>query len=161
MAERSNGERGHPGRSPVGSIRTAIVVSQAKRGVVVELGAREMLLPRTRYGTAADHIEGVGYGDALTVEVVADPGRPGGIGLSRIGIERSLRQPRAIEGIVRRCGAVLELAASDGVAPVAVVIVDQQDVEGLLGTTRRWLVGSSFRDLRFLLVDGPDHGNVA
>lgn len=161
MAERSSGGQGRSSRPTVGSIRTALVVGHARRGVVVELGDDEVLLPRTRYGTAADHIEGVGYGDVLTVEVVADPGRPGGIGLSRIGIERSLRQPRTIAGIVRRRDAGLELAASDGAAPFAVVILDHQDVEGIVATTRRWLVGASYRDLRFLLLDKADHGGVA
>lgn len=155
MAGRSQGARRRPTGPPVGSIATGMVVGQAKRGVLVELGAAELLLPRSKYASATDRIEEMGYGDALTVEVVADPGQPGGAGLSRVGIERSVRQPRPIEGELRRDDAGVLLAPSDGSASIPVVLLDRGAVEvGLLvGTSDQWMVGAPHRDRRFVVLD--------
>ncbi|CAN5429183.1 hypothetical protein BH10ACT1_BH10ACT1_16340 [soil metagenome] len=142
------------GGPTVGAVVTGTIVGQAKRGVLVELGAVEVLLPRSRYGAASDRIEEAGYGDALTVEVVAEPGQPGGTGLSRVGIERSLRQPRAIAGTIRRQGLGFELVPADGAAAFAVVLLDRFAAEELVGRPGDWLVGAPHRDVRFVLVDG-------
>ena len=139
----------------VGTVRTGMVVAQAKKGVLVELGGTELLLARARYGAAADRIEALGYGDALTVEVVADPGQSGGAGLSRVAIERSVRQPRQIEGELRRRGFDLLLAPSDGSPPYPVVVLDRAEVEDLVGTVGRWFVGAPHRGVRFVVVEGP------
>lgn len=148
MAGRRGG--GRPRGPKVGSILTGMVVSQAKRGVLVELGAAEVLLPRARYGTAADQIEAAGYGDALTVEVVADAG-PAGTGLSRVGIERSLRQPRPIVGRLERAGSGLALVPSDGSSTIPVVVLDVREPDALVGTEGTWSVGAPYRDLRFVV----------
>jgi hypothetical protein len=140
----------------VGSILTGIIVGEAKRGVLVELGTVELLLPTARFGAAKDRIEAAGYGDALTVEVVVDASQPGGVGLGRTGIERSIRQPRAIGGRLRRQGAGVELVPSDGSEPFAVVVLDQLAVEALVGPERSWWVGAPYRGHRFVLGD-PDH----
>jgi hypothetical protein len=140
----------------VGTIATGMIVGQAKRGVLVELGASELLLPRSRFGAAGDRIEEATYGEPLTVEVVAEPGRPDATGLSRVGIERSVRQPRAIEGRLRRQGAGFELVPADGSEPFVVVLLDRADPEAVLGVERSWAVGAPYRDRRFVLpeVDG-------
>lgn len=143
-----------PGGPKVGSILTGTVVGQAKRGVMVELGSTEVLLPRARYGAGADRLEGAGYGDAVTVEVVADPSSPGGSGLSRVGIERSLRQPRPIEGTLRRKGLAFELIPADGSAGFDVVLLDRFQAEGLVGRVATWSVGAPHRGVRFVLTDG-------
>jgi hypothetical protein len=137
----------------VGSIVTGTIVGEAKRGVLVELGASELVLPRSRYGAASDRIEGASYGDALTVEVVADPSGPGGVGLSRVGIERSIRQPRAIDGRLRRQGAGFELVPSDGGDPFAVVLLDRAEPEAVAGAEATWSVGAPYRDRRFVVAD--------
>jgi len=134
----------------VGSILTGMIVGQAKKGVMVELGATELLLPRAKYGAAADRIEESMYGDALTVEVVADQ-QSGGVGLTRVGIERSLRQPREIAGRLRREGAGFVLVPDDGSEPIDVVVVDHADVDELVGDTATWLIGATYRDRRFVI----------
>ena len=50
-----------PPRLEVGSIVTGTIVGATKRGVVVDLGASEVVLPRSRYGVAGDrlvHVQG-------------------------------------------------------------------------------------------------------
>lgn len=143
---------GRPRGPAVGSILTGMIVGQAKKGVMVELGSVEVLLPRSRYGAASDRIEEAGFGDALTVEVVADAG-PGGIGLTRIGIERSLRQPRPIPGALRRQGRGLALVPDDGTGAFAVVVLDRADPDSLTGAVRTWLVGAAHRGVRFVLAE--------
>ena len=124
---------------------------------MVELGATEVLLARSRFGAAADQIEGAGYGDPLTVEVVADATSPGAIGLSRVGIERSLRQPRSMSGRLARDGAAFTLVSLDGVPPLVVFPLDRFTSEPLDPSVDRWLVGAVYRDRRFVLPDGsPD-----
>ncbi|QXC61919.1 hypothetical protein KSP35_03590 [Aquihabitans sp. G128] len=121
--------------------------------MTVELGGAELLLARSRWGAAADQIEAMGYGDALTVEVVADPG--GGTGLSRVAIERSVRQPRAIEGELRRAGPDLELVPADGSPPFTVVLLDRfaVEAEALAGRSGSWAVGAPHRAVRFVVAD--------
>ena len=128
---------GGPGPK-AGAIVTGIVVGQAKKGVLVELGSTELLLPRSKYGSAGDWIEDAGYGAAVTVEVVADPGTAGGTGLTRVGIERSLRQPRPIDGRIERAGGGWRLVPADGTAAFPVVLLDHLDPDGLARTTTRW-----------------------
>jgi hypothetical protein len=144
------------GGPAAGSIVTGLFVGEAKRGVLVELGTKELLLPRSRFGAAADRIEGAGYGDALTVEVVAAPDQPGGVALTRVGIERSIRQPRTMEGVLRRQGAGFELRPSDGSPPFAAVVLDHVDPGHLLGADRSWWVGAPHRGVRLLLTPGDD-----
>lgn len=146
--------RGQAHRRPaVGAILTGIVVGQAKRGVQVEVDGIELLLPRPRYGAAADRIEGASYGTPLTVEVVAEPTAPGGIGLSRIGIERSVRQPRALPGQIRRRGAGFELVPEGEAEPFVVILLDRADPEAFEGRAGTWMVGAPHRGLRMVLVD--------
>lgn len=132
-----------------------MVVGQAKRGVLVELGSTEVLLPRARYGAAGDRIEELGYGDPLTVEVVADPSQPGGTSLSRVAIERSVRQPRPVDGELRRSDAGVVVVPADGSVPIPVVLLDRStiDVGLLVGTVDRWWVGAPHRDVRFVVLD--------
>jgi hypothetical protein len=142
----------------VGSIITGTIVGEAKRGVLVELGSAELLLPTARFGAAKDRIEAAGHGDALTVEVIVDAGQPGGVGLSRTEIERSVRQPRAIGGRLRRQGAGVELVPANGGEPFAVVVLDQLAVEALVGPERSWWVGAPYRAHRFVLGDADEVG---
>ena len=142
------GPRGPKG-PPVGTILTAMVVGQGKKGVLVELGGAELPMARSRYGAAADRIEALGYGDALTVEVVADAG--GGTGLCRVAIERSVRQPREIEGVLRRRGADVELVPADGSSPFVVVLLDRVASAAELDRAGTWLVGAPHRGVRFVL----------
>lgn len=153
MAKRPGGARGSTGKLEVGAFLTGMITSQAKRGVVVEVGSRELLLPRSRFGPAVDRIEACGYGDPLTVEVVADPGLKDGVGLTRLGIERSIRQPRAIEGTIDRDGRGFALRPADGSASFPVVLLDRFEVDHLLGAEATWLVGAPHRDRRFVLAD--------
>jgi hypothetical protein len=153
MAERRSGGGRQPKGPKVGSILTGMIVGQAKKGVMVELGSSEILLPRTKYGAAADRIEEAMYGDALTVEVVADQSGPSGIGLTRVGIERSLRQPRSIDGRLERSGSGFRLVPSDGSDPFAVVVLDQADPDALVGTNLAWHVGAPHRDQRFAFLE--------
>jgi hypothetical protein len=127
-----------------------MVVGTAKRGVQVEVGATERVLARTRYGAAAGRIDSMGYGDALTLEVVADPDQPGGVALSRVGIERSIRQAREIDGVLARSGTGFELRPADGSAAFAVVVLDVLDPGSLLGGEQRWSVGAPYRGLRLI-----------
>ncbi|MGN6693070.1 MAG: hypothetical protein ACTHN0_02750 [Aquihabitans sp.] len=141
--------RGRPKGPAVGSILTVMVVGEAKKGVLVELGSHELLLPRSRYGAAGDRIEEAGYGTPLTVEVVAGPGGDG-VGLSRVSIERSFRQPRLMEGTLRRAGSGFVLAPGEGAQPFAVLVLDRLAPDELVGTERPWLVGAPYRDLRMV-----------
>jgi hypothetical protein len=127
-----------------------MVVGEAKRGVLVELGTAELLLARSRWGAAADQIEAAGYGDALTVEVIAAPDQPGGTALTRVGIERSFRQPRAIDGVLHRRGNGFELRPVDGSEPFAVLVLDRLDPDALAGGERTWSVGAAHRGVRLL-----------
>jgi hypothetical protein len=127
-----------------------MIVGEAKRGVLIELGARELVLPRSRYGAGADRIEAAGYGEPLTVEVVAAPDQPGGIALTRVGIERAVRQPRRIEGALQREGTGFRLAPVDGSPAFAVLVLDHLDPSSLVGITRPWEVGAPYRDLRLI-----------
>ncbi len=149
--------RGRGGRGPkgpkVGSILTGMIVGQAKKGVMVELGSTEILLPRTKYGAAADRIEEAVYGDALTVEVVADQSRSNGIGITRVGIERSLRQPRSVDGRLERSGGGFQLVPSDGSEAFPVVVLDQADPDSLVGVEATWPVGAPHRGQRFAFVE--------
>ncbi len=162
MAERRGGGGGRPKGPKVGSILTGMIVGQAKKGVMVELGSTELLLPRAKYGAAADRIEESMYGDALTVEVVADQ-QSGGVGLTRVGIERSLRQPRPITGRIRREGAGFVLVPDDRSGPMDIVVLDRTDADDLIGEVRPWLVGATYRGRRFAVpAAGEDTGgNVA
>jgi hypothetical protein len=150
----ANGPRGKGGgRRPgpkAGAIVTGTIVGEAKKGVLVELGSTELLLPRSRYGSAADWIDDAGYGAAVTVEVVADPGAPRGTGLTRVGIERSLRQPRTIDGRLERAGGGWRLVPADATPAFPVVPLDHLDPDALARTTTRWQVGAVYRDSRFV-----------
>jgi len=130
-----------------------MVVGEAKKGVLVELGSIELLLPRPRYGAAADQIEAAGYGAALTVEVVA-ASDGSGVALTRVPIERSLRQPRAVDGTLQRSGTGFLLVPSDGSPSFAALVLDRLAPDDLVGTERRWLVGAPHRGLR--LVEPAD-----
>lgn len=146
---RSNRGSRVPKGPKVGAILTGTIVGQTAKGVLVELGSSELLLARSRYGAAADRIEESGYGDALTVEVVA--GGPGdGPGLSRVGIERSLRQPRSIAGKLRREGGGFVLVPGDGSPAFAVSVLDLRDPDGLVGRSLEWSVGAPYRGVRFV-----------
>ncbi|MCU1369079.1 MAG: hypothetical protein JWO77_273 [Ilumatobacteraceae bacterium] len=125
-------------------------VGTAKKGVLVELGTTELLLARSRFGAASDRIEAAGYGDALTVEVVEAPDAPGGTALSRVGIERSIRQSRVIHGALHRKGSGFELRPADGSAPFAALVLDRLDPDALVGTDRPWSVGAPYRDIRMI-----------
>lgn len=147
---RSGGAR-RPTGPLVGAILTGTLVGHTRKGVMIELGATEALLPRARYGAAADRLEDAMFGEAVTVEVVADHGHPSGIGLSRIPIERSLRQPRSIDGRLVRSGAGLELVPADGSSSFAVVVVDRHQTEELADTDGTWLVGAPHGGCRLVL----------
>ena len=148
MASDHRSRGGRPKGPKVGAILTGMIVGQAKRGVMVELGSTEILLARPKYGAASDRIEESGYGDPLTVEVVAAPDQPGGTGLTRVGIERSFRQPRTIDGQLRREGAGFALVPADGSTPFAVLVLDRLDPDGLVGVPRAWSVGAPYRGIR-------------
>lgn len=126
-----------------------MVVGEAKKGVLVELGSTELLLARSRWGAASDRIAEAGYGDALTVEVVADPGGEG-TALDRVGIERSIRQPRAIDGTLRRQGSGFELCPADGSTAFAVIVLDRLQPDSLVGDERSWSVGAPHRAIRLV-----------
>lgn len=153
MATSGRGKGGarRPTGLQVGAILTGTIVGQAKKGVMVELGSTELLLPRSKYGAVADRIEEALYGDALTVEVVADPTHQSKVGLTRVGIERALRQPRPIEGRLARDGAGFVLTPADGSEPFAAFPVDTFDPDDLCQTTTSWLVSAPHRDRRFVL----------
>jgi hypothetical protein len=143
-------KRAHSPKGPaVGTVLTGMIVGQAKKGVLVELGAIELLLPRSRYGAAADRIEEAGYGEALTVEVVAGPDGSGP-GLTRVAIERSFRQPRSIDGVLRRQGSGFLLAPDDGGDAIAVLVLDRLDSDALVGTSTTWSVGAPYRGVRLV-----------
>lgn len=138
-----------------GTVATGMVVAEAKRGVLVEVKGVELLLPRSRFGAAADRIAEASYGTPLTVEVVAESGPDGGVGLSRTAIERSVRQPRPIAGHLRRSGSGVELVPTDGGEPLAVVLLDQPPGEALPGGARPFAVGAPYRGLRFVVLEAP------
>lgn len=144
---------GRPKGPAAGSILTGMIVGEAKKGVLVELGSSELVLPRSRYGTAADRIIESGYGDALTVEVVDAPGGAGGRTLDRVAIERSIRQPRPITGTLRRRGSGFLLEPADGADAFAVFVLDRFEPDALASTERRWLVGAPHRGIRFIEPD--------
>lgn len=153
--------RGRPKGPKAGSILTGMVVGEAKKGVLIELGSTEMLLARNRWGAASDRIEAAGYGDALTVEVIAAPDQPAGTALTRVGIERSFRQPRTIDGALHRQGGGFELRPADGSAAFAALVRDRLDPDSLVGEERSWAVGARHRDVRLIEpVGGPD-GHLA
>ena len=127
-----------------------MVVGQAKKGVLVELGSQELLLPRSRYGAAATQIEEAGYGLPLTVEVVDGSGPEAPLGLSRVAIERSIRQPREIDGELHQAGRGFHLAPVDGSAAFAVLVLDRLDPEALVGHPRAWSVGAPYRAVRLI-----------
>lgn len=141
---------GRPKGPAAGTIVTGMVVGEAKKGVLVELGAVELLLPRSRFGAATDQIADAGYGTALTVEVVTDAGPGSGTTLSRVGIERSTRQPRPIDGALRRKGTGFELVPADGAPAFAVLVLDRLDPDALVGPVRSWSVGAPHRGLRLV-----------
>jgi hypothetical protein len=132
----------------VGTILTGMVVGEAKKGVLVELGSIELLLPRSRFGTSGDRLVEAGYGAAVTAEVVATP--EGGTALTRVGIDKSVRQPRPIEGVLRRQGSGLELVPLDGSAAFAVLVLDRLDPDALVGPPRTWEVGAPYRGIRLI-----------
>lgn len=146
MAARQGSRR--PKGPAVGTILTGMVVGEAKKGVLVELGSVELLLPRSRFGTSGDLLGEAGYGTAVTVEVVATP--EGGTALTRVGIDKSIRQPRTIVGTLRRSGAGFDLVPADGAERFAVVVLDRLTPDDLVGTERPWLVGAPHRDLRLI-----------
>ncbi len=146
------GERGSGGRRPrgpkPGTLVTAMVVGQARKGVLLEVAGSEILLARSRWGAAADLLADAMYGQAVTVEVVAGaPGQP--VSLTRVGIERSLRQPRLIEGRFRLTdGGVFEPA--DGTAPFAARILDQLDASPFDARAGVWSVGAPLLGVRLV-----------
>ena len=127
-----------------------MVVGTARKGVLVEVGAVELLLPRSRWGAAVDRLEGAGYGMAVTLEVVA--GADGTqVTLSRLGVERSIRQPRTIDGRFRALdGGRFEPA--DGSAPFAARILDQLEggIGPLDGREGTWEVGAPLLGVRLI-----------
>jgi len=86
----------------------------------------------------------------VTVEVVDAAGGAGGRALDRVGIDRSIRQPRPITGTLRRMGSGFVLEPADGAEPFAVFVLDRLDPDALAGTERHWLVGAPYRNLRFI-----------
>jgi hypothetical protein len=125
-----------------------MVVGEAKKGVLVELGAAELLLPRSRFGASGDQLADAGYGTPVTVEVVATP--EGGTALTRVPIDRSVRQPRSIDGTMRRAGPGFVLAPSDDSPAFAVLVLDRLALDELAGTERSWRVGAPHRGLRLI-----------
>lgn len=156
MGGRPNNQQRGRGRGPAGpkvaTIVTGTVVGQARKGITVQVGGAELLLPRSRWGAAVDRLEGAMYGDAVTVEVVAGGGG-GPAGLSRVAIERSIRQPRAFEGRMRVAGAACTLEPVDGSAPFAVHLLDVSDPTPFHGRSGTWLVGAPLLGVRFVLPE--------
>ena len=144
------GKRRGSGGPKAGTLVAAMVVGTARKGVLVEIGGVELLLPRSRWGAAADRLEGASYGMAVTLEVVAGaPGSP--VSLSRLGVERSVRQPRAIEGRFRDLdGGRFEPA--DGSGPFAARILDRlgDGVGALDGRQGAWEVGAPLLGVRLI-----------
>lgn len=138
------------GGPKAGTLVTAMVVASARKGVVVEVGGVELLLPRARWGAAVDRLDDAGYGMAVTLEVVgAAPGSPPV--LSRIGVERSIRQPRTIEGCYRAAGGG-RFEPADGSTPFSAHVLDRLDgdVAALEGQARRWEVGAPLLGVRLI-----------
>ncbi|WP_426572805.1 hypothetical protein [Aquihabitans sp. McL0605] len=133
----------------MGTIVTGMVVGLVKRGVTVELGSAEGQLDRSRYG-AADQLDEAVYGDALTVEVISNEG--GQIGLSRVAIDRSLRQPRPRSGRLEHRDGGLVLVPADGAEPFPVVVLDCRDPSALERQDRTWLVGAPVKGRQFVLA---------
>lgn len=134
-----------------GTLVTGTVVGQVRKGVLVEVGGTELLLPRSRWGVAADLLADAMYGQAVTVEVVAGaPGQP--VGITRVGVERSLRQPRLMEGTFHLAdGGRFEPA--DGSARFAARLLDQLDPSAGAGAAAgpaAWLVGAPFLGIRLI-----------
>ena len=144
----AKGRPRQPRGPAVGTVVTGMVVGEAKKGVLVELGSVELLLPRSRFGTSDDLLGDAGYGSAVTVEVVATP--EGGTALTRVGIDKSIRQPRVIVGTLRRSGAGFDLLPADGAERFAVVVLDRLAPDDLVGTERSWLVGAPHRGIRLI-----------
>lgn len=161
MGGRANSQQRGRGRGPagpkVGSIVTGTVVGQARKGVTVQVGGAELLLPRSRWGAAVDRLEDAMYGDAVTVEVVAAGGGDGPAGLSRVAIERSVRQPRAIEGRMRVSATACTLEPAGGSSPFAVHLLDVVDPARFHDRTGTWLVGAPLLGVRFVVPDGDGH----
>lgn len=148
-------------RPPVGSLVTGTLVGQVKKGALVELGELELVLPRSRFGAAADLIDAASYGDPLTVEVVAEPSHKPPIGLTRLGIERSVRQPRGIDGRIERVGQRFVLHPDDRSPAFDVVVLDHPSPEVLHGASGRWQVGAPHRGCRLVIAWAPDHRPLA
>jgi hypothetical protein len=157
---RANNQQRGSGRGPagpkVGSILTGTVVGQVRKGVTVQVGGAELLLPRSRWGAAVDRLEGAMFGDPVTVEVVAGGGGDGPSGLSRVAIERTVRQPRAIDGRMRVAGAVCTLEPVDGSTPFAVHLLDVADASRFHDRTGTWFVGAPLLGVRFVTLEGDD-----
>lgn len=149
MASRPGRSRGRTG-PPVGSLRTGVVIGQAKRGVSLDLGGVDVVLERVRYG-AASWIDDATYGTPLTVEVVE--GRMGAVGpaVSRVGVERALRQPRSIAGTLGRSGGAWALVPSDGAAALPALVIDRLHLDDLDGRSGTWSVGAVHRGVRLVL----------
>lgn len=142
-----------PAGPKVGSILTGTVVGQARKGVMVQVRGAELLLPRSRWGAATDRLEDAMYGDAVTVEVVAGGG-DGPAGLSRVAIERSVRQPRAIDGRLQVAGAACTLEPADGSTAFAVHLLDVSDPSRFHDRIGTWLVGAPLLGVRFVTPEG-------
>lgn len=160
MGGRANSQQRGRGRGPagpkVGSILTGTVVGQARKGVIVQVGGAELLLPRSRWGAAVDRLEEAMFGDAVTVEVVAAAGGDGPAGLTRVAIERSVRQPRAIDGRLRVAGAACTLEPVDGSSPFAVHLLDVVDLVRFHDRSGTWLVGAPLLGVRLVTPEGDD-----
>lgn len=127
-----------------------MVVGEAKKGVRIELGSTELLLPRSRWGAASDRIAEATYGTAVTVEIIEAPDQAGGTALSRVALDRSIRQPRRMDGQLRRRGSGFELVPADGSSAFRALVLDRLDPDSLVGGPRSWLVGALYRDLRLV-----------
>ncbi len=147
MAAKRPGGRGPRGPA-VGSIVTGMFVGEVKRGVTIEIGSIEAFLPKSRFG-AADRLDEAMYGDPLTVEVVTnDAGR---IELSRVAIDRSMRQPRERVGSIERRDGGVVLVPADGGDTLPVIVLDRTDITALERTSRSWLVGAPLKGHQFVL----------
>lgn len=150
------GRRSGPSGPKAGTLVTGIVVAQARKGVLVEVGGRELLLARTRWGAAADDLADASYGHPITVEVVAAGGGAGGaaggsLALTRIGVERSLRQPRTIEATFQLTdgGVLVPLDGSDRFAARLLDEVDPGRFDGRQGS---WAVGAPLLGVRLIAL---------
>ncbi len=122
---------------------------------MVDVGGLDLLLPRSRWGAAVDRLEAVGYGDAVSVEVVAG----GGDGPPRRSVPRRRSSVRSASrgrstGVLRVAGAACTLEPVDGAEPFAVHLLDVADPSGYHGRTGPWPVGAPLLGVRVVVIDG-------